>query len=138
MFHKIRKLRALPFYILWAEFEDGRRVFYNVGDLFDRIPAFRAFEKMPGLFETVQIAGGGWGVEWNDDLDLDGEEIYEHGRPDELLPQQPERGEHCPVCGQMIRRRSARLVMASRANGRKGGRPRKTAASSGKMKKTPH
>lgn len=117
----------MPFFMLWAEFEDGRQVVYNIADLFDRFPVFRTFEKLPGLFETVKIAGGGYGVEWNDELDLAAEEIYDHGTPFELEPCRPERGESCPTCGQQIRRRSAAQREASRANLTKrkckGGRP---------------
>lgn len=124
-YHKITQVNALPGYLLLADFSDGAQVCYNVSGLFDRIPAFQDLRDITGLFALVKVDAGGYGVSWNDDLDLSADEIYNAGiqtrAPAELM-----RGACCPACGQKIRCKSAAQAAASRANGHKGGRPRKS------------
>lgn len=79
MYHKIKSAAPLPEYTLRVCFSDGTAVDYCVGQLFDRVEAFRAFVTTPGLFEQVQVDPGGYGVSWNDSLDLDGEELWANG-----------------------------------------------------------
>ena len=33
------------------------------------------------MFENVEVDAGGYGISWNDDLDLSCDEIWEHGEP---------------------------------------------------------
>ena len=33
------------------------------------------------MFEDVEVDAGGYGISWNDDLDLSCDEIWEHGEP---------------------------------------------------------
>lgn len=49
--------------------------------LLDRIDAFASLRTVPGLFEQVRTDPGGYGVSWNDDIDLDGSELWENGQP---------------------------------------------------------
>ncbi|OQA87307.1 MAG: hypothetical protein BWY31_00847 [Lentisphaerae bacterium ADurb.Bin242] len=126
MFHKIAEVKALRGFLLWVVFRDGAETLYDVSTLFDKIPAFRDFENIPGLFNQVKTDAGGYGVSWNDDLDLDAEELRANGtllkEAVELSP-----GCACPTCGQMLRRKSEAQKTASRANlarrKSKGGRP---------------
>lgn len=126
MFYKIKTVKALHGFLLWTEFRDGAETLYDVSKLIDKVPAFRTFENTPGLFEQVKIDTGGYGVRWNDDLDLDAEELRNNGvllKGALLL----ESGCPCPSCGQMIRRKSEAQSAASRVNlakrRSKGGRP---------------
>lgn len=124
-FHKLIGVKPLPGYLLLADFADGVQTCYNVTGLFERIPAFLEFQNTPGLFELVRVDPGGYGISWNDDLDLSADELYQNGmqtRTAEMLAP----GACCPACGQMIRRKSERQAIASRANGAKGGRPKGT------------
>ena len=126
MFHKIAEIKALRSFLLWVVFRDGAETLYDVSTLFDKIPAFRDFKNIPGLFEQVKIDVGGYGISWNDDLDLDAEELWANGTmlkdAVELSP-----GCACPTCGQMLRRKSEAQKIASRSNlarrKSKGGRP---------------
>ncbi len=126
MFHKIAKIKVLPGMMLWAEFRDGTEVIYNAGLLPSLNPIFQELCNNAGLFEQVKVDGGGYGISWNDELDLDAGEIRNNGivikDAAELSP-----GCACPTCGQKIRRRSEAQANASRANLRKrthkGGRP---------------
>ena len=79
MFHKVKSVSALPDYCLMVQFSEGVTKKYDVSLLFERWESFREFEKQPELFESVQVDTGGYGVIWNDDLDLSCNELYECG-----------------------------------------------------------
>lgn len=79
MFHKIRSITPLPNYILSVQFCEGVTKQYDVKKLFDTIPLFNTFEKTPELFYDVAVDVGGYGIIWNDDLDLSCDELWENG-----------------------------------------------------------
>ena len=83
MFHKLNKIKALPGNMLWAEFKDGREVVYDVSGLVEVNPVFGELVRDSELFAQVRIDPGGYGISWNDELDLEAEELWKHG--DELL-----------------------------------------------------
>lgn len=126
MFHKLNRIKALPGCMLWAEFKDGREVVYDVSGLTEVNPVFRGLVQDPELFAQVRIDPGGYGISWNDELDLEAEELWKCG--DEVKPSfELAPGCACPVCGQKLRRHSEAQAVASRANlakrTHKGGRP---------------
>ena len=75
MFHKLNKIKALPGSLLWAEFKDGREVVYDVSGLVEVNPVFGDLVRNPELFAQVRIDPGGYGISWNDELDLSAEEL---------------------------------------------------------------
>lgn len=79
MFHKIISVTPLQDFTLLLHFSDGVAKEYDVSQLFDRIPELRVLQT-PGLFKTVQVDTGGYGISWNDDLDLSSDELFENGR----------------------------------------------------------
>ena len=79
MFHKIKAVCALPDYRLSVQFTEGMTKIYDVKPLFEKRKAFEALKKTPGLFCNVGVDVGGFGVIWNDDLDLSCDELFEHG-----------------------------------------------------------
>ncbi len=79
MFHKIKSVTALPEYRLSVQFAEGVTKMYDVSGLFERIPVFRTFEKQPALFYTVTVDVGGYGIVWDDMLDLSCDELWENG-----------------------------------------------------------
>ena len=79
MFHKVKNVFALPDLRLSVQFAEGVTKIYDVKPLLKRIPAFGVFLKEPERFEDVQVDNGGYGVIWNDDLDLSCDELWEHG-----------------------------------------------------------
>ena len=81
MFHKITAAAPLPELRLLVHFSDGQARKYDVSPLLDRFPAFRALNEVPGLFQQVRVDAGGYGVSWNDDIDLSADELFEHGQP---------------------------------------------------------
>lgn len=79
MFHKIKNTVALPDFRLSVQFAEGETRIYDVKPLFDRLPAFKRFLINPQEFYAVETDIGGYGVVWNDELDLSCEELWENG-----------------------------------------------------------
>lgn len=79
MFHKIKYVRALPDYRLCVQFSEGITKIYDVKPLFARLPAFKSLQTDARLFSDVTVDTGGYGIIWNDDLDLSCDELWEHG-----------------------------------------------------------
>ncbi len=69
-------------------FEDGSRRVYDCGPLLDR-PRFQLLNTA-AFFQAVRVDAGGYGVSWNDDIDLSEYEIWTNGIPaDGQQPCQP-------------------------------------------------
>lgn len=80
MFHKVKSVTPLPDFVLLAHFTDGSDKLYDMKQLFDSYPVYRAFETTPGLFRMACADVGGFGIVWNEDIDIDAEEVYQNGR----------------------------------------------------------
>jgi hypothetical protein len=79
MFHKIQSVVALPGFVLDVTFESGERRHYAVGPLFEKWRAFQSLAQIPGLWARVRTDPGGYGVSWNDELDISCDELYHNG-----------------------------------------------------------
>jgi hypothetical protein len=79
MFHKIKDVNPMPDYQLSVQFSEGVTKVYDVKSLFEKIEAFKVLENNPALFADVTVDVGGYGVVWNDDLDLSCDELFENG-----------------------------------------------------------
>jgi hypothetical protein len=80
MFYKVADVKPLPEFMLTVRFCDGTTRKYDVKPLFDKWENFRAFMSVTGLFEQVRVDAGGYGISWNDFLDLSCNELYENGQ----------------------------------------------------------
>jgi hypothetical protein len=78
MFHKIKDVSALSGMKLAVQFVNGTTKIYDVGPLLNRFEAFSALEN-PELFEAVEVDTGGYGIIWNDDIDLSCDELWGNG-----------------------------------------------------------
>ena len=78
MFHKIKNVSALPEYKLSVQFSEGVTKIYDVKPLFQRIPAFKLLES-DNDFGSVYVDVGGYGIIWNDELDLSCDELWDNG-----------------------------------------------------------
>lgn len=78
MFHKIKCVTPLPDYQLNVQFSDGTTKLYDLIPLFQKEPAFKALEDLP-LFTSVEVDTGGYGIIWNDNLDLSCDELWANG-----------------------------------------------------------
>lgn len=75
---RIKELRPLPDFVLYALFDDGRRVLYDVKTDFD-LPDYDMLRTVPHLFESVQLDASRTCVYWSDAIDLPSDTIYEYG-----------------------------------------------------------
>ena len=78
MFHKIKNVSPLTDYRLSVQFAEGCTKIYDVKPLFNIIPAFKELKELH-LFSEVAVDVGGYGIVWNDDLDLSCDELWENG-----------------------------------------------------------
>lgn len=79
MFHKIKNVSPLSDYNLSVQFSEGITKIYDIKPLFLRIPAFKTLLHSPELFSSVSVDVGGYGIIWDDELDLSCDELWENG-----------------------------------------------------------
>ena len=80
MKHKVKSVSPIPYsLVLEVNFCDGTTKTYDVERLFDKWPCFRVLAEDRQLFCSVRVDTGGYGIVWNDDLDLSCDELYENG-----------------------------------------------------------
>lgn len=78
MFHKIKNVSPLPEYKLSVQFAEGVTKIYDVKPLFQKIPSFKSLQNNKD-FGDVYVDVGGYGIVWNDVLDLSCDELWENG-----------------------------------------------------------
>ena len=78
MMHKVKAVSALPNFCLNVQFVEGITKIYDVKPLFSKWAAFKALQENPKLFSDVEVDVGGYGIIWNDELDLSCEELFEN------------------------------------------------------------
>lgn len=78
MFHKIKNVVALDDYWLSVSFVEGVTKKYDVKPLFE---LFEPFKQIMDKKEFVKahVGQGGYGVIWNDEVDLSCDELFESG-----------------------------------------------------------
>jgi len=79
MFHKVKNVNALSDYRLSVQFCEGITKIYDVKSLFEKLPVFGYFKEHEDEFYGVTTDVGGYGIVWNDDLDLSCDELWERG-----------------------------------------------------------
>lgn len=79
MFHKVKAVNPLPDYKLSVQFTEGVTKIYDVKPLFDLWPVFQELKESTKLFNEVKVDGAGYGVSWNDRIDLSCDELFENG-----------------------------------------------------------
>ena len=79
MFHKVKSVYAMQNFILRVHFVEGVYKSYDLKPLFDKLPIFKKLEKHPDLYAKVSVDIGGYGIVWNDELDLACDELWVNG-----------------------------------------------------------
>ena len=79
MFHKVKSVKIISKFILEITFQNNVIKHYDVGLLFEKWKVFQDLKDIDGLFEQVKVDKGGYGISWNDEIDLECEELWEHG-----------------------------------------------------------
>lgn len=80
MFYKIKSVKPLNDYKLLVVFENNTVKQYDVKILFSKFEIFRELCSIIGLFEQVKVDAGGYGISWNDELDLACNELWNNGQ----------------------------------------------------------
>lgn len=78
MFHKIKSVSPLPEQKLSVQFSEGVTKIYDVKPLFERFQVFKSLADNR-LFADVSVDVGGFGIIWNDELDLSCDELWNNG-----------------------------------------------------------
>ena len=79
MFHRVKNVNALPDYKLSVQFAEGVTKIYDVASLFEKYSFFLPLKESPELFSSVIVDQGGYGIVWNDDIDISCDELWENG-----------------------------------------------------------
>ena len=78
MFHKIKKVIPKENLIIEVEFENKIKKEYDINKV---IKKWTVFEKLKNneLFNKVKVDVGGYGISWDENIDLSCEEIWQNG-----------------------------------------------------------
>ena len=79
MFHKVKSVSPLSNFTLSVQFGEGVTKLYDLKPVLAKIPAFQYLNDNPAEFNCVSVDVGGYGIVWNDDLDLSCDELWEKG-----------------------------------------------------------
>ncbi len=79
MFHKVKTVNIIPDYRLSIQFSEGVTKIYDLKPLFEKWPIFRNLKNDDTLLYSVEVDAGGYGIIWNDDIDLSCDELFENG-----------------------------------------------------------
>ena len=79
MTNRIVFVKPMDNTILLVTFQNGVEKTYDVKTMFSMFPQMQILEKDKALFNSVVVDPGGYGISWNDDLDIESEEIWENG-----------------------------------------------------------
>ena len=81
MFHKVMVVNVIPDYRLSVQFVEGVTKIYDLKPLFDKWPIFTELKNDEVLLYAVEIDTDGYGIVWNDDIDIAPEHLYECSVP---------------------------------------------------------
>lgn len=79
MFHTIKEVKPLENYELLITFCDNTRKTYRLEPLFQEYDIFNNLKTYAALYSQVKVDTGGYGISWNEELDLSCDELWEHG-----------------------------------------------------------
>ncbi len=82
MFYKIKTVEPLDNFILYVTFENDVKKYYDLKLLFDKWQDFKELQNNKKLFSNVKVDNGGYGISWNEELDLSCNELWENGKED--------------------------------------------------------
>lgn len=79
MIPRIKNIKPLSGHRLYAEFDDGRKVNYDLTVDIATLPNYSMLTEIVGLFEQARLDTSRTIVYWNDLVDLPSDTIYEYG-----------------------------------------------------------
>jgi len=84
MFHKVKAVRPLTNMKLYVEFVSGDVKCYDVKPLMHKFEVFKDLSH-GDIFNLVHVDSGGYGIIWNDYIDLACDELWENGSGIDML-----------------------------------------------------
>lgn len=78
MFHKIKKVETLEKQILKVEFKNNQTKYYDMSKIINNNKEYEIL-KNNVIFNIARVDRGGYGIIWNEELDISGEELYVNG-----------------------------------------------------------
>ena len=81
MIHRLLSVKAQKDKTLLVVFQNGIEKKYDIRQLYSHFPQMMVFEEDQSLFEQVRIDLGEDGIVWNDQLDLEAEDLWYDGIP---------------------------------------------------------
>jgi len=78
MFHKVKEVYPINDYKLVVIFSEGVTKIYDVKPLFNELPIFNELKENE-LFNKVHVSRGGYGIIFNDEIDLSCDELFLKG-----------------------------------------------------------
>ena len=79
MFHKIKNVTPLKDFELSIQFAEGITKIYYMKKLIENNKIFADLKNI-NLFNSVEVDIGGYGVIWNDDIDISCDELFENSK----------------------------------------------------------
>ena len=79
MFHKIKNVTPLKDFKLSIQFAEGITKIYYMKKLIENNKIFANLKDI-NLFNSVEVDIGGYGVIWNDDIDISCDELFENSK----------------------------------------------------------
>jgi hypothetical protein len=76
---RVKSVTPLEKYRLLVSFENGTEKTYDCRPLLSR-PEFELL-RVSAFFRAVKVDAGGYGISWNDEIDLSEYELWTNGRP---------------------------------------------------------
>ena len=80
MFYKIKTVEPLDNFILYVTFENDVKKYYDLKLLFDKWQEFKILQDNIKLFSNVKVDNGGYGISWNEEIDISCNELWENGK----------------------------------------------------------
>ncbi len=81
MIPRIKSIEPKADFKLLVDFDEGRRVVYDVAEDIRNVEAFQELKTLAGLFGTARLDSSRTCVVWNERVDLPSDTIYEYGVP---------------------------------------------------------
>ncbi len=78
MFHKVKEVIPMEDMLLKIKFVNNQIKMYDVKPLIKKWKVFNELKNRE-LFEKVKVDQGGYGISWNDEIDLECDELWENG-----------------------------------------------------------
>ena len=77
--HRIAEVKPQDDLKLLVRFVTGETKTYDVKPLLNEIEAFEPLAQDRQLFSRVRVDGRGYGISWNEDIDLSSDELWING-----------------------------------------------------------